>query len=148
MLQTNDKAPLFALIGDDGHNYLLSGYIGSWVVLYFYPKDDTPGCTTEACVIRDMYTEFAEEGIMVFGVSSDSQESHAKFKKKYELPFTLLSDPDHETIQDYDAQNALGGTKRVTYIVNPQGKIAKIYPKVDPATHAGLLLADLKELMA
>ncbi len=146
MLQQNDTAPLFSLMGDDGHNYSLSGYIGSWVVLYFYPKDDTPGCTTEACVIRDMYTEFAEMGVTVFGVSHDSIESHIQFKKKFELPFTLLSDPDNEVIQEYDAQNALGGTKRITYIINPVGRIARIYPKVDPATHAGQLLADLKEL--
>jgi len=148
MLQQSGLAPEFKLVGDDGHTYSLSGYKGSWLVVYFYPKDDTPGCTTEACVIRDMYSEFTEMGVTVFGISTDSVESHVSFKAKYGLPFILLSDPDADAIVDYDAQNALGGTKRMTYIVNPEGRIAKMYARVDPATHAGLLLADLAIIMS
>jgi peroxiredoxin Q/BCP len=146
MLQKNDKAPQFSLIGDDGFRYELSAYRGSWVVVYFYPADDTPGCTTEACMIRDIYTQFEEKGIIVFGISSDSMESHQAFKLKYELPFTLLSDPEADAISDYDCQSMLGITKRMTYVIDPDGIIAKVYASVDPATHAGLLLNDLSTL--
>lgn len=147
MLQTGSKAPEFSLIGDDNNQYPLSGYRGSWVVVYFYPKDDTPGCTTEACMIRDNYEQFAELDIMVFGISADSVESHKKFKEKYDLPFILLSDIERDVIQEYDAQNALGGTKRVTFVINPAGIIARIYANIDPATHAAQLLADMQSLM-
>lgn len=147
MLQKQNTAPLFALIGDDGYRYELSAYRGSWVVVYFYPADDTPGCTVEACTIRDVYSEFEEARITVFGISRDSVEVHKKFKAKYELPFILLSDPDADTISDYECQSALGVTKRMTYLVDPDGKIAKIYAQVDPATHAGILLADLTKLI-
>ncbi len=147
MLQPGSMAPSFSLIGDDRSVYPLSGYLGSWVVVYFYPKDDTPGCTTEACMIRDVYDEFTELGVTVFGISKDSVESHVRFKAKYSLPFILLSDPDCDTIADYECQNALGGTKRMTYIIDPQGRIAKVYANVDPANHAARLLADLKVLM-
>lgn len=145
LLSIGAHAPEFSLQDHTGTVRTLSEYKGSYVVVYFYPKDDTPGCTKEACMIRDMYDEYAQNGITVLGISKDSPESHVKFKEKYELPFTLLSDPDQSTIQAYGASGALFN-KRITYIIDPEGIIAKVYPNVDPASHAMELLNDLKTL--
>ncbi len=137
MIEEKTIAPDFTLVDENNTSHSLSDYIGDHVLLYFYPKDDTPGCTKEACAIRDIYNEFEKKGIKVLGVSADSPESHKKFKAKYELPFTLLSDKKKEVITMY------GGTKRVSYLIDPMGFIAKVYPKVDPATHAQTILDDL-----
>jgi len=153
MLAIGKKAPAFNLSDQDGKKHKLSDYTGKWVVIYFYPKDDTAGCTKEACAIADVYKDFGRAGVKVFGVSKDSQASHKKFAEKYNLPFTLLSDESTVTIEKYGAwqeRSMYGkkflGTVRITYILNPEGKVAAVYPKVDPASHALLLLADLKEL--
>lgn len=146
LLSIGAHAPEFSLQDHTGTIRTLSDYKGSYVVVYFYPKDDTPGCTKEACMIRDMYDEYAQNGIIVLGISKDSPESHIKFKEKYELPFTLLSDPGQSTIQAYGASGTLFN-KRITYIIDPEGVIAKVYPDVDPASHAMELLNDLKTLI-
>lgn len=129
-------------------------YRGKWVVVYAYPKDDTPGCTKEACGFREAMGEFATRGVVVLGVSKDSVASHKKFAKKYRLPFTLLSDPDHRVLASLGAWGkktfmgrSFEGTLRRTYIINPEGRIVKEYPNVILATHAADVLADLGDLM-
>jgi peroxiredoxin Q/BCP len=144
-LQPGTPAPEFSLQDHTGTVRALSEFKGSYVVLYFYPKDDTPGCTKEACMIRDSYNDFETNGIVVLGVSKDSPASHVKFREKYELPFILLSDMDKSVINAYGADGLLFN-KRITYIIDPNGIIAKIYPNVEPASHAMELLQDIKNL--
>ncbi len=144
-LQPGTPAPEFSLQDHTGTMRTLSEFKGSYVVLYFYPKDDTPGCTKEACMIRDVYNDFETNGVIVLGVSKDSPESHVKFKEKYQLPFILLSDMDKSVIDTYGADGILFN-KRITYVIDPNGIIAKIYPNVDPAGHAMELLNDIKNL--
>jgi peroxiredoxin Q/BCP len=144
-LSVGSVAPDFSLTDDAGHVRSLSEFKGSYVVVYFYPKDDTPGCTKEACMIRDVYDEFEKQGIVVLGISKDSPESHTAFKIKYELPFTLLSDTNKETITAYGAAGGLF-TKRITYVIDPTGVVARVYPNVDPAGHAMQLINDIKAL--
>jgi peroxiredoxin Q/BCP len=144
-LQPGTPAPEFSLQDHTGAMRTLSEFKGSYVVLYFYPKDDTPGCTKEACMIRDVYNDFETNGIIVLGVSKDSPESHVKFKEKYQLPFILLSDMNKSVIDAYGADGILFN-KRITYVIDPNGIIAKIYPNVDPAGHAIELLNDIKNL--
>jgi len=153
MLKIGRKAPLFSLSDQDDKNHFLKEYIGKWVLLYFYPKDDTPGCTKEACTIADIYKDFKRLGVTVIGVSKDSVKSHKKFAEKYNLPFILLSDPAMEMMDTYGALveksmygKPVRGTNRITYLINPEGKIAKVYPNVDPATHALKLLTDIKQI--
>lgn len=155
MLENNSKAPDFSLPNQNGEICTLKEQKGKWVIVYFYPKDDTPGCTKEACAIAEVYKDFAKLGVTVFGVSKDSPAKHAKFAEKYSLPFTLLSDESTEMIQAYEAwrEKSMYGKKyfgivRITYIINPEGKIAKAYSKVTPADHALELLADVKTLVA
>ena len=147
MLEIGDSAPSFALSDEHGETHLLSECEGKWTLIYFYPKDDTPGCTKEACVIRDVYHDFERMGVGVFGVSRDTSESHRAFKAKYQLPFTLLSDESGEMIRAYEAQDEeTGGTKRISYLIAPDLTIAKAYPNVDPANHAVEILKDVGEL--
>lgn len=153
MLEINTTAPHFELPDETGALRELEDFKGSWIVIYFYPKDDTPGCTKEACMIRDLYDDFAKNDIIVLGISKDSPISHTKFKEKYQLPFTLLSDESTTMIQDYGAwkeKSMFGkkyfGIERITYIVNPAGVIAKSYSKVSPAEHAHQLLKDIEQL--
>lgn len=143
--QPGTIAPEFTLADHTGTMRTLSEFKGSYVVVYFYPKDDTPGCTKEACMIRDVYNDFEKAGIVVLGISKDSPASHAKFREKYELPFILLSDPEKRAIEAYGATGMLF-SKRITYVVDPQGSIVAVYPNVDPAGHAIELLRDIKEL--
>jgi peroxiredoxin Q/BCP len=145
------KTTDFSLPDQDGVVHTLSQYHGRWVILYFYPKDDTPGCTKEACSFRDAITEFAKLGIVILGVSKDSIASHKKFADKYHLKFPLLSDETKIVIQAYNAwgtKKFMGrefeGTLRKTYLINPQGDIQKVYEKVNPLTHSEEILADLK----
>lgn len=153
MLKVGRKAPLFTLLDQDAKSQSLKEYKGQWVLLYFYPKDDTPGCTTEACTIADIYKDFKRQGTVVLGVSKDTPKSHKKFAEKYSLPFTLLSDPTMEMMDTYGAKveksmygKVVRGTNRITYIINPEGKIVKVYEQVDPASHALQLLVDIKKL--
>ena len=155
MLTVGTKAPDFSLLDQTETTHTLSQYRGQWVLIYFYPKDDTPGCTKEACTIAEVYQDFEQHGVMVFGVSKDSPASHAKFAKKYNLTFTLLSDPEMEMMAQYGAKNdksmfgkLVRGTNRISYLIAPDGTVAKVYPEVDPANHALELLTDIKELQA
>jgi len=150
------KAPDFSLTDQNGKLHSLADYSGKWLVLYFYPKDDTPGCTAEACSFRDE-RELIETlgGAEVVGISKDSVASHKKFAEKYNLNFSLLSDPDHKIIEAYKSwkpQKFMGreylGTKRNTFIIDPAGNIAKKYEGVDPKAHAAEIIDDLKALQA
>jgi peroxiredoxin Q/BCP len=154
-LTIGQKAPDFNLPDQAEKMHKLSDYAGKWVLLYFYPKDDTPGCTKQACGIRDNYESFTSRGIKVFGVSKDPIKKHVKFVEKYELPFTLLADEEKESIQAYDSwklKKFMGreymGTERNSFLIDPEGNIAKIYEKVKPVDHAELILADFDALQA
>jgi thioredoxin-dependent peroxiredoxin len=153
MLKIGRKAPAFSLLDQDAQTHTLKQYAGKWMLLYFYPKDDTPGCTKEACMIADVYKDFGRLKVVVLGVSKDTPKSHKKFAEKYNLPFTLLSDPTMEMMDTYGAfvekqmyGKTVRGTNRISYLINPEGKIAKAYPEVDPANHALELLKDIKIL--
>lgn len=151
MLTTGTTAPDFSLLDQDEVTHTLVQYRGKTVLLYFYPKDDTPGCTKEACMIADVHNDFNERGIVVLGVSKDSPASHKKFAAKYNLPFTLLSDQKGDAIEAYGAwqnKSMFGrssmGISRISYLIDKEGKILKVYPKVDPASHALEILKDVK----
>lgn len=155
MLTIGKKAPAFTLVDQNNKKQKLSDYDGKWRVVYFYPKDDTPGCTKEACAIAEVYQDFSKAKVKVFGVSKDSPESHKAFAKKYTLPFTLLSDESGKMIEKYGAwqEKSMYGKKfmgiaRITYIIDPAGKVAAVYPKVSPDKHALQLLADITKLKA
>jgi len=138
-------APDFTMLDQDGKSHTLSDYKGQRVVVYFYPKDDTPGCTIEACSIRDDYSLFEKNGIKVFGVSYDDQESHKKFAEKYELPFSLLSDLDKSVAKAYGA-NGLFVPSRKTFLIDDQGILRKIYENVTVTGHGAEILADFQAL--
>jgi peroxiredoxin Q/BCP len=146
------QAKDFTLKDQTGAEHSLKDYRGKWVILYFYPKDETAGCTAEACSFRDSHQALLASGAVVIGVSKDSVESHAKFAAHHKLPFTLLSDPEKEVIKAYGAWGkgfmGIVGTMRQTYIINPSGEIVKEYPKVTPAQHATQIIKDLQELKA
>jgi len=144
-------APDFTLTSDSGEAVSLSSLKGSPVVLYFYPKDDTPGCTAQACGIRDAYGEFEDAGAIVLGVSPDGEASHAKFKEKYELPFTLLADADHAVADEYGvwgektfAGKTYMGVERSTFVIDPDGNVGRIFRKVKPDEHADQVLDALR----
>lgn len=148
-LQLNSVAPDFALSDQYQKTHSLPDYLGKWLVLYFYPKDDTPGCTTEACNFRDDIVEIRALGAEVLGVSVDNAESHARFAEKHGLPFALLSDPEGTVAKQYGSLMSLGPlklAKRHSFIIDPEGKVAKIYRKVNPANHSDEIIADLKQL--
>ncbi len=150
-LKEGDKAPLFKLESDGGETVSLKGLQGQTVVLYFYPKDMTPGCTQEACDFKDSQLQFKKKKAVILGVSKDSIESHQKFKKKHSLPFILLSDPDGKVCEAYGVwrEKSLYGRKfmgiaRVTFVINPQGKIAKIFDPVKVKGHVEAVLDALE----
>lgn len=152
MLEVGMKAPEFALQDKNGQEVKLSDFAGKKVVLYFYPRDNTPGCTRQACAFAGSYEAFKAENVAVIGVSKDSVASHLKFAEKYELPFVLLSDPELQAIQAYDVwkeKKLYGkvsmGVVRATYIIDEQGMIEKVMPKVKPDTNAAEILAYLTE---
>jgi len=145
--KVGEKAPNFSLQDQDNITHTLSDYEGQWIVLYFYPKDDTPGCTTQACDFRDAVKRIIASKAMVFGLSLDSVASHKLFAEKYNLPFSLLADETGEISELYDSlRKLLGYAKRNTFIVDPKGNIAKIYLSVDPKTHSQMVLSDLESL--
>lgn len=150
MLQTGMKAPDFTLSDQNGNAVSLSGFLGKKVVLYFYPKDNTPGCTRQACAFAGSYAAFKAREVVVLGVSKDSAASHAKFAAKYDLPFILLSDPELQAIKAYDVwqeKKNYGKVSmsvvRTTYVIDEQGVIEKVMPKVKPDTNAAEILAYL-----
>jgi peroxiredoxin Q/BCP len=144
MLAIGTKAPTFAAPDQEGKTHDLSDYAGKWVLLYFYPKDFTSGCTTEACGIRDNYDGFKKINAVVLGVSTDSVESHAGFAKEHALPFPILSDPKKKIVNAYEANGIM--TKRISYLIDPKGVIAKTYDNVNPSEHAATVLEDLAKL--
>ena len=150
MVEEGKTAPDFELASDTGERVSLSSFRGNPVVLYFYPKDDTPGCTTQACGVRDVYADFRGRGAVVLGVSPDDEASHVKFKEKYSLPFTLLADPDHAVAEKYGVwkeRNLYGkksmGIERTTFVIDADGQVAKVMRRVKPDTHAADVLAAL-----
>ena len=150
-LKEGDIAPGFSAATNGGGRVSLADFKGKNVVLYFYPKDDTPGCTKEACAFRDHFAEFQKRGAVVLGVSTDPVKSHAKFAEKFKLPFTLLADEDKKIVEAYGVwgeKSFLGrkylGTHRVTFLIGPDGCLKKIWPKVKPDEHADKVLAALK----
>jgi len=146
-LKVGEKAPNFSLQDQNNVTHTLSDYEGQWVVLYFYPKDDTPGCTTQACDFRDAVKRIIVSKAVVFGLSLDSVASHKLFAEKYNLPFSLLADETGEVSELYDSLHWLKSySKRNTFIVDPKGNIAKIYLSVDPKTHSQMVLSDLESL--
>jgi thioredoxin-dependent peroxiredoxin len=150
VIEEGKPAPDFELTSDSGESIKLSELRGSPVVLYFYPKDDTPGCTAQACGIRDAYGEFERAGAVVLGVSPDDEASHVKFRNKYELPFTLLADTDHAVAEQYGvwgekkfAGKSYLGVKRSTFVIGADGTVKKVMHDVKPATHADDVLTAL-----
>lgn len=150
MVEEGSPAPDFTLTSDSGAAVTMSSFRGAPVVLYFYPRDDTPGCTTQACGIRDAWGEFEQRGAVVLGVSADGPSRHAKFKKKYGLPFTLLADEDHSVAEAYGTwvqKSFMGkkfmGIERSTFVIGPDGDVVKIIRRVKPGTHAEAVLAVL-----
>lgn len=145
-------APNFSLVGSDDTRHTLSDYAGKWLVLFFYPKDDTPGCTAEACSLRDAMQEIQSLGAEVVGVSMDEPTSHQVFREKYKLSFVLLSDPMGETIRVYGAwgKKMFGreGILRKTFIIDPEGKVQKVYGRVTPLGHGDQIVADLQKLQS
>lgn len=152
MKETPYPAPAFTLQDSTGVSHSLADYKGKWVVLYFYPKDDTPGCTAEACSLRDARDTLAEMGAEIIGVSKDEPSSHEKFKEKYSLNFTLLTDPNAQAITVYDAwgKKMFGkeGILRKTFIINPEGQVVKVYGRVTPIGHGEQVVEELKKLQA
>ena len=151
MLEVGMKAPDFTLKNKDGADVSLSDFLGKKVVLYFYPKDNTPGCTRQACAFAGAYKQFEAKGVEVIGISKDSVSSHVRFAEKYDLPFVLLSDPDRIAIEAYGVwqeKKMCGkvsmGVVRTTFIIDENGNIEKVMPKVKPDTNAAEILAELK----
>ena len=150
MVEEGQPAPDFELTSDAGKTVKLSELRGRQVVIYFYPRDDTPGCTTQACGIRDAYGEFERAGAVVLGISPDNERAHVKFREKYGLPFTLLADPDHAVADRYGAwgdRSYMGkhyfGIRRSTFVIDADGLVKKVMKNVKPATHADDVLAAL-----
>jgi len=149
-LKEGDKAPLFEFIDHKGENKSLMNFLGKKVILYFYPRDNTPGCTAEACNLRDNYQELKDMGFEVIGVSADSEKSHGKFRNKYELPFYLISDTEKEVLQNYGVwgeKKMMGrtymGIHRLTFIIDEKGNIQKIFTKVNTKDHTEQILEEI-----
>ena len=153
--EVGDKAPEFELLNQDGETVKQSDFAGKTVVLYFYPRADTPGCTIQACGIRDRTGEYDDAGAVVLGVSPDEPKALRKFADKFDLKFTLLSDPEHSLAEAYGVwveKNRYGrtywGNERTTFVIGGDGKIARVFPQVSPKTHDGVVLGALAELTA
>jgi len=142
MLLVGASAPDLAAPDQNGTTHRLSDERGHPVVVYFYPKDATPGCTKEACAFRDTWDKFKSAGVQVFGVSADDTKSHAEFAKDQNLPFPILADPDHTWSKAFGVATKLGMDARVSFLIDPSGKVNKVYPDVDPAVHADQVLKD------
>lgn len=150
ILKANSPAPTFALPDENGKIHKLEDYHGKTVVLYFYPKDDTPGCTTEACNFRDDYSQYVKAGVVILGVSPDNVKSHMKFKTKFNLSFPLLADEGHDVCEKYGvwglkklAGREYNGVLRTTFLIAPDGKIKKVYENVKPSEHSKEILAEI-----
>ena len=153
MIMEKTKAPDFELKNEKGEIVKLSDYLGETVILYFYPKDDTPGCTTEACNFRDDYSQYERAGVKILGVSPDSTKSHEKFKTKHGLPFPLLSDEDHQVAEAYGVwglKKIMGkeyfGILRTTFLIDKKGMVARVFEGVKPTSHSEEVLQAIKAL--
>jgi len=153
MVQEQEQAPDFTVKTDEGKELRLSALRGKPVVLYFYPKDDTPGCTIEACELRDAFPRFRKSDAVILGVSPDDVASHQKFKRKFDLPFTLLADTDHKIAESYGVwteKSMYGktywGVQRATFVIDAKGKVAKVFPKVKPEGHAAEVEVEIGKL--
>ncbi len=150
MTEQKYSAPDFDLLGSDGKNHQLADYKGQWLVLYFYPKDQTPGCTLQACSVRDNWSKLKEAGLTVVGVSADDEKSHQKFIQKQDLNFLLLSDPDKKIIKTYDAWGpkmfGREGILRRAFIINPDGEVVKVYKRAKTTGFAERILEDFKQI--
>ena len=153
-MKIGDSAPNFTLLDQDNKSHALADYKGKWLLLYFYPKDNTSGCTQEACMLRDDFSGFKKLEVDVVGVSIDSVASHKKFADEYKLPFTLLADEEKEVVKQYGvwAEKSMYGKKymgtlRTSFLINPKGRIEKIYEAVKPAEHSREVLKDLKNII-
>jgi thioredoxin-dependent peroxiredoxin len=151
VLSAGEQAPAFELLDNEGNLHKLSDYKGQTIVVYFYPRDDTPGCTKEACSFRDAYADFREAGVEVIGISPDNEGSHSKFINKYQLPFVLLSDPDHKVCDAFGAwglKKMYGreyeGVFRTTFVIDPDGVIKHVFENVKPADHSQEVLEVVK----
>lgn len=151
VLSVGQEAPEFELLDNEGNLHKLSDYRGQTIVVYFYPKDDTPGCTKEACSFRDAYADYKQAGVEIIGISPDSEKSHSRFIQKYELPFTLLSDPDHKVCEAFGVwglKKYMGreyeGVFRTTFIIGPDGIIKRVFENVKPADHSQEVLAEVQ----
>jgi peroxiredoxin Q/BCP len=142
MLAVGSQAPDFELLDQDGQSHKLSSYLGKKVLIYFYPKDNTPGCTAEACALRDNFNELKAKNLVIFGISADTVASHKKFADQHGLPFTLLADPEKKAVALYEADGAMF-VSRISYLIDEQGKIMKVYPNVNPLNHAAEIMSDL-----
>lgn len=142
LLTVGAQVPDLRAVDQTGAARSIAGERGHVLVVYFYPKDETPGCTKEACAFRDSWTKLSEGGVMVYGVSADDAASHAAFAKKYSLPFPLIADTDQAWAKAFGVGSTLGMYKRISFLIGPDGKIAKVYPDVNPAMHADEVLAD------
>ncbi len=149
-ISVGDTAPDFTLNDQNGVTHTLSAEKGKWVLMYFYPRDNTPGCTKQACLIRDSWSEFKKLHCVVFGISTDTEESHKKFEDKFSLPFTLLADTEKKVVEAYGVwspKKFMGreflGTLRTSFLIDPEGRVRKVYEKVKPDLHAEQVLADL-----
>lgn len=152
-ISVGDTAPDFTLTDQNGKVHSLSTEKGKWVLIYFYPRDNTPGCTKQACLIRDSWSEFKKLNCVVFGISTDGEQSHKKFEDKFSLPFTLLADTEKKVVEAYGVwapKKFMGreflGTLRTSFLIDPEGNVAKVYEKVKPDLHAERVLADLASL--
>jgi peroxiredoxin Q/BCP len=150
VLEVGQKAPEFSLVDNEGQAHRLSDYQGQTIVVYFYPKDDTPGCTKEACSFRDSYEDYRKAGVEIIGISPDSEKSHSKFKKKHDLPFVLLSDPEHQVCEAFGVwglKKMYGreyeGVFRTTFIIGPDGTIKRVFENVKPSDHSEEVLAEV-----
>lgn len=153
MLKAGDKAPSFDLPDQDGKIHNFSDWKGRWVFIFFYPKDDTPGCTFESCAVRDNMDKFTDKNIEVYGISVDSVKSHKKFEQKHHLNFPLLADTEKKVVEQFGVWKeksmfgkAYMGIERSSFLINPKGKVEKVYEKVNPLTHMGEVLKDVAEI--
>lgn len=146
MLSVGSKAPALQAVDQHGKMHALSDYRGKPTVVYFYPKDATPGCTKEACAFRDIWTEYEKANVAVLGVSTDDQKSKEAFAKEHRLPFPILADPGGKWVEAFGVPTTMGMASRVTFLLDARGEVAKVYPEVDPGVHAEEVLVDAKKL--
>jgi peroxiredoxin Q/BCP len=146
LLPRGTAAPDLSASDQSGRLHRISDERGHALVVYFYPKDGTPGCTREACAFRDAWVRYQTAGVQIFGISADDQKSHEQFAKEQHLPFPILADPSHAWSSAFGVSSALGMDARVSFLIDPSGKVARVYPKVDPAIHAGEVLKDAASL--